>query len=390
MSCYISSNNNRFYVAAEQSYGHAPGISPLNRIPAVRLDIRQRVQRPRRVDKTGSRTYLGTPRGTRKETSFELTTLLTDWNRVEEPPSYGALFEAALGRPVVMFSGGTVASANLPNRITFSTPHGLIPDQAITFGGEIRFTQSVVDDFTIVLNAPFTHFPAPGSSIGPTATYLPATVLPSITVYDYWDPPEAIQRAITGCAVNRLRLTINGDFHQFGFEGLAADVIDTATFQSGLGGLMSFPQEPLDDGWNHTVVPGNLGQAWLGGASSHVVSLLYAELTLLNNIYVRSQEYGFSTPRCFGAARRQISLDFTVLSSPDTAVIDLWQCARFRAPMSVMFQLGDQPRQMCGVYMKAVIPEMPIYNDDESQLRWEFRDCDVQGLLDDEIAIAFG
>jgi hypothetical protein len=390
MSCYISSNNNRFYVAAEQSYGQAAAVSARNRIPAVRLDVRQNIQRPRRVDKTGSRTYLGTPRGTRKETSFELTTLLTDWDGVHEPPSYGPLFEAALGRPAVVFSGGTVASAGAPNRITFSAPHGLIPDQAITFGGEIRFAQSVVDDFTIVLNAPFTQLPAPGSSIGPTATYLPATALPSITVYDYWDPPEAVQRVITGCAVNRLRLRINGDFHQFGFDGPAADMIDTATFQPGFGALMSFPQEPIDDGWNHTVVPGNLGQAWLGSANSHAVSLLHAELTLLNNIQLRSHEYGFSTPRCFGAGMRRISLDFTVLSSPETTVTDLWQCARFRAPISVMFQLGDQPRQMCGVYMKAVIPEVPIYNDDESQLRWEFRDCDVQGLFDDEISIAFG
>lgn len=390
MSCYISSNNNRFYVAVEPSYGQAGAITARSRIPAVRLNVQQRFQRPRRIDKTGSRTNLGTPRGTRKETAFELTTLLTNWDGGGNPPPYGPLFEAALGRPAVLFPGGTVASAAGPNTITFSTPHGLMPDQAVAFGGEIRFTQSIVDESTILLNAPFTNPPTAGSRMGPTATYLPATRLASVTIYDYWDPQEAVQRAIIGCAVNRFRLRINGDVHQFGFDGFAADIIDTATFQSGQGALTSFPQEPFDQTWNHVTVPGNLGQAWLGDASGDVVSLLHAELTLVNNIELRSQEFGFSTPRCFGAGTRRISLDFTVMSTTNAAVTNLWASSRFQAPMSVMFQLGDQPAQMCGVYMKAVIPEVPAYNDDESRLRWEFRDCEVQGLLDDEISIAFG
>ena len=37
MSCYISSNNNRVYVAPEASYGQAAGITGSNRIPIVTL-----------------------------------------------------------------------------------------------------------------------------------------------------------------------------------------------------------------------------------------------------------------------------------------------------------------------------------------------------------------
>ena len=41
MACYISSNNNRFYVALESAYGSVPAITAQNRIPGVKLAARQ-------------------------------------------------------------------------------------------------------------------------------------------------------------------------------------------------------------------------------------------------------------------------------------------------------------------------------------------------------------
>ena len=40
MSCYISSNNNRFYCARIR-YGSVPAITGANRIPGVKLAARQ-------------------------------------------------------------------------------------------------------------------------------------------------------------------------------------------------------------------------------------------------------------------------------------------------------------------------------------------------------------
>ena len=42
---YILSNDNRFYVALEQSYGAAAAISASNRIPAVKLTTKQQNER---------------------------------------------------------------------------------------------------------------------------------------------------------------------------------------------------------------------------------------------------------------------------------------------------------------------------------------------------------
>src|SRR4051812_30213745 len=111
MSSYISSNANRFYTALESAYGKVEAITATNRIPAVKLGIRQQVETGSRRDKTGSRTFAGTPTGVRRRTNFELQTYLTSWDKVAAGPGYGPLFEAALGGAPVRFAGGSVASA---------------------------------------------------------------------------------------------------------------------------------------------------------------------------------------------------------------------------------------------------------------------------------------
>ncbi len=44
---YILSNDNRFYVALEQSYGNAGAIGSGNRIPAVKLTAKQKTEKGR-------------------------------------------------------------------------------------------------------------------------------------------------------------------------------------------------------------------------------------------------------------------------------------------------------------------------------------------------------
>ena len=110
MASYISSNANRFYTALESAYGQVPAITGANRIPAVKLTIRQQLDVTNRKDKTGSRTFAGLPAGGRRQTSFELRTLLTNWQQGASSPSYGPLFQAALGAAPAYFPGGTAAT----------------------------------------------------------------------------------------------------------------------------------------------------------------------------------------------------------------------------------------------------------------------------------------
>src|SRR4030095_5015309 len=132
MSSYISSNENRFYIALEDEFGQVPTVTATHRIPAVRLSARQAVEKMARRDKTGGRSFLGLPNGVRRQTSFVLKTYLTSWADQDAPPSYGPLFEAGMGGAPIMFSGSTIQTiTNGGKRLGLSGAHGLTAGQAI-------------------------------------------------------------------------------------------------------------------------------------------------------------------------------------------------------------------------------------------------------------------
>jgi len=240
MASYISSNANRFYTALESAYGQAPTITATNRIPALKLTVRQQFEVTERKDKTGSRTFTGLPPGGRRQTTFELRTLLTNWQQGASTPSYGPLFQAALGAAPAYFAGGTAASTTGNGRLAFAAPHGLSAGQAVSSGGEIRFVAAIVDAETVQLCMAFSVPPAAGASVGAALTYTPTTELPSISIFDYWDPATAVQRLVCGCAVDQMEIDLNGDYHEFRFSGQAQDVVDSASFGSTTGAPQRF------------------------------------------------------------------------------------------------------------------------------------------------------
>ena len=389
---YVLSSANRLYVAKEQSYGQVSAVAAENRIPAVKLTARQRLERPERRDKTGSRTYPGTPWGLRKRTDWELKTYMTAWGQQEQPPGYGPLFEAGLGGAPVMFNGGTVGEESSGKILNFATAHGLAVGQAVTFGAEIRFVVSLVSGTSVELNAPFTLAPSAGSPIGKTVNYGPQTELGSVSLYDYWSPATAVQRVLSGAGVGRLRVVVNGDYHEFEFRGPARDIIDSASFATGQGELQSFPAEPTGEQLDYSIIPGHLGEAWLGNTPDLFFTVTEAELVLDNDLETRSREFGCKAvpPYAISPGRRKVTLDLTLYEQDDAATKALYQAARQQSPVAVMFQLGQQAGQLFGVYLKSLAPEVPEFDDTDRRLEWRFVDCQAQGTVDDEIYIAFG
>ena len=390
MSCYISSNNERLYTALESTYGMVPAITSANRIPALKLTAKQVPEQTSRSDKTGSRTFVGLPNTIRKTTSFQLTTLLTQWTDQTAPPGYGPLFQAAMGGDPVIYGGGTVASVTGGTQIVFSGPHGLASGQAVTFSGEIRFVTAIQDSVTLFLNAPFSTTPQSGSTFGPTINYPLATSLGSASIFDYWDPSTAVQRILEGAAMDTLKVTVNGDYQQFEFSGPARDLLDSASFTSGEGGLTQYPAEPSMTGFDYTVVPGHVGEVWMGSSPDQFFTLTAATLTLENNIALRVKEFGSDFARCIAAAQRSVKLNFEIFEQADAQTAGLYQAARQRSPIGVMFQLGAQANQLFGVYMPAMVPEVPEFDDSETRLQWKFQNSRAQGSMDDELYIAFG
>jgi hypothetical protein len=402
MATYISSNENRFYAALEDTYGRTAAITAVNRIPAVKLEIRHRIDAAVRRDKTGSRTYPGSPAGGRRRTDFALNTYLASWQKTLDEsghcgqPAYGPLFEAACGGAPLTFGGGTVASATSAGRVVFQEPHGLSAGQGVTYNGEIRFVAAIVSGLELQLNIPFSALPDSGATLGATVTYTPATKLPSVSIFDYWSPTTAVHRLLQGAAVDELSVLVNGDFHELRFRGLARDVVDSASYAGqGTGEVeetessSGFPAEPAAADFNYSVVPGHMGQAWLGAPASRFFTVTEATVTLSNGLDARSSEFGSAKPRAIWPGMRTVSAAFELFSQDDESTAGLYQAARQQSPIEVMFQLGETEGQLMGVYLKSVVPETPEFNDGENRLRWSFRASRAQGTADDEITFAF-
>lgn len=389
MACYIASNENRVYVALESGYGAAATVSAQNRIPAVKLGVRQSVEQPRRRDKTGGRTFQGLPNGFRKHAAFDLVSYMTNWDPATAEPCYGPLFQASLGAAGLVFGGATVDAMPSPTKVTTAMPHGLAVNQAVRFGSDIRFVTTIEDERNFFLNAPFTATPGVGASLGKSVTFRLAVDLPSVTLFDYWTPATAVQRILGGSAVDRMRISVNGDFHQFAFSGIAAEMFDSPSFTTGAGGLSSFPDEPSIGEQTFPLVPGSLGQAWFGVEPSQFHTVLGAEVTLNNNLELRDREFGLLKPSCIAAGRREVLLNMDLVSNTETDTTAIYQAAAQRSPISAMFQLGQVEEHLCGVFLPTVIPEIPEFDDADVKLKWRFRNSTAQGLRDDELVIAF-
>lgn len=387
---YILSNDNRFYVAVEQSYGAAAAITAGNRIPAVKLTTKQQTDKVQRADKTGSRTFAGLPSGLRKQTSFGLKTYMSSWTDPSTLPPQSPLFQACFGGTPLQSGGGTVAGTSGSSMVAFTGPHGLAPGGAVSSGGEIRFVTVVVDPNTVQLNAPFSVTPGAGSQTGPTAMYQTAENLPSMTLYDYWSPSTAVQRVLGGVAVDTMSIKVNGDLHEFDFSGQAQDLVDSASFQAGQFGLAAFPTEPAVSPLSYSLVPGNLGQVWMGSSPSQFFTLTSATITFTNNLELRAREYGAILPLAIVPGQRSVSITFSIYQMDDAATPALYQAARQRSPISVMLQLGQQQGEMFGLYMQSVIPEVPAFDDSDKRQQWQFQSSRAQGSVNDEIFFAFG
>jgi hypothetical protein len=368
-------------------------ITAASRLPAVKLGIQQTVATGARKDKTGSRTFGGVPAGVRRRTDFTLQTYLTSWDKATGGPGYGPLFQAAMGGSPAKFAGALVATSTSTGRVGFGGAHGLAASQAVCSGGEIRFVTGIVDAATIQLNAPFTVTPATGAGITAAVTYSTATTLPSVSIFDYWSPSTAVQRLLSGAGVDQMDIVVNGDYHEIHFKGLAQDVVDSASFEAGAAQLQSFPAEPAVAAFDYSIVPGNMGQAWLGTGPSRFCTITAATITVNNALDARDREFGVSGAcsgvRAISAGQRTVTAAFDLYSMDDSATAELYQAAKQQSPISVMFQLGATEGQLMGVYLKSVVPEVPEFDDSLNRLQWRFRASRAQGTVDDEISVAF-
>ncbi|HVY92914.1 MAG TPA: phage tail tube protein [Bryobacteraceae bacterium] len=387
---YILSNANRWYCAQEAGYGQVGAITAANRIPAVSMKVQNQRDRSVRRDKTGTRTWAGLPAAMRRHTSFEATSYMRDWADTTTLPPHGPMIEASMGAAGLLWPGATTSTGSTQSAIYFVSEHGLAVGQAIVYNGEIRFVAAVITPQVVIVNAPFATAPPAGIPLSATATYTLSTQLPSISFFDYHDPADSVQRVLSGVGVDRFTISMNGDFHQMVFRGMAQDVVDSASFQSGQGGMTVFPQEPAPEAVDYGLIPGNLGQVWMGVTPNQMFTVTQASVEVRNNLALREKEYGSILPLALVPGARDVLMSLEFFAQDDFATNALYQAARQQSPVGVMFQMGQTTGQLMGVYFRSVIPDVPAFDDSETRLKWRFNGTRAQGITDDEMVVAFG
>jgi hypothetical protein len=107
--------------------------------------------------------------------------------------------------------------------------------------------------------------------------------------------------------------------------------------------LESFPAEPALEGFDYSIVPGHMGQAWLGTTATQFFTITKAAITLRNALETRNRKFGAQLPRAIAPGQRTVQASFDLYSMDDEATTALYQAARQQSPISVMFQLGEVP-----------------------------------------------
>jgi hypothetical protein len=389
MANYVLSNNNRYYAALESNYGAVPTITASHRLPGVRLAIATQKMTAKRRDKTGTRTFLGTPGTPRKVSGYEFETNLMAQDAGTLPPAAGQMVQAALGGAPqqTLAQPATVSGGGL--QLDFPAPHGMSEGSAVNVNGELRFVESVPSTTSVRVCAPFTKTNGT-TAVFPAVAYSPAKSLPSVCLFDYWDPSETVQRIVRGAGVDEMEIHVDGTEHRLVFRGPAAEHVDSVSFQPTAGALAMFPPEPVLEAETWAPVPGHLGQVWLGNSQTQVLTLTKAQIRVKNNLQTRNFEFGSNYPLALSPGEREVDVQFEVYSTDQGVFSELYQAAQTETPIPLTIQLGDQPGAMAAIHIKTFVPQVPHFDDGETRLLWSFASSRAQGTGDDEIYFAFG
>jgi len=386
MSVYMQSSENSHYLAKETEPGIVPQVSEEHRVALSGLRMATSHVVPRRSDKWGSRSVGEPIQVLQKDSAFQFSTYHYANSLYPGASRYGTLLEASMGGDPLYFPGATVESLPVPSQIRFVAAHSLSKSMAVSYAGEIRFVNQVVNGQTVELNAPFSIAPAPSSILPPAFTYTLSRSLKSFSLFDYWSPGSSIQRIGRGAVVDKMKVEINGDYHTLSFSGPMIDVVDSLTFEQGIGGLTEFPVEPASLELAHPMpVLGHLGQALIG--DSRFYTLTEGEIAMTNGVDGKGREFGSVVPRCFVPGRRSVTFSASLYVTDEAETRALYANWSRRDAVPVMMQLGDRQGNLMGVYMPKVIPASPGFDDRENRLIWRLEKSVAHGTGDDELFI---
>jgi hypothetical protein len=94
-----------------------------------------------------------------------------------------------------------------------------------------------------------------------------------------------------------MTVKVNGDFHQFEFEGNGARPDRQFQFRGGDGAMSELsPRSRHRGAFDYAIVPGNMGEAWLGSTPGQFYTITSGTFQLDNGLDMRSKEFGTNLP----------------------------------------------------------------------------------------------
>ena len=378
MPSYVNIAKENIYVKKESAAGTVPSITADEAIDVISADLSASQTYIQRSDKTGNRTFRGIVDGGKRGASFSIDSHLLPSGTAGTAPDADDLFEAAFGS-VRSWAGANTHGATpcTTTSITFAAAQNLIVGDAISDGNEIRFITAITGGTpgaatAVTIDPPLTVAPGLGAAIEGTVSYSLAETLPSVSIFRYSEPSTALQQILNMGLVEEVMFELNGDVHSVKFTGPGQQIIDSASFENGQGGLSSFPAEPASQTRSAYAVAGHFGQLYLGSSISKFLTIVSASLSLKNNIGLRSDEFGSQVALGYTEGIRDVSFAWEVYELDDAATRALWTAARNRTAIKAFGQMGSTTGKLAGFYIPTLVPQVPSLADSENGRKWRF------------------
>jgi hypothetical protein len=380
---YIATHSNRIYLKSEAENPVMGDMTQAMLAPVTDFRVATRRKQLFRQDKTGYRSESPVLGPQRELIEVALNAYGVGWEGGVATSSIGPVLESGFCAGSNTSGGGTV-SAITGTTITFAEDTDLETGSAIVFGSEMRFVVAVGGPREVTINSPFTVEPSAGAELLGCLGQKAGDERRALSILDAWSPAQAVQRYITGVVADRLSIEVNNDFVEIGMKGYARRQYDNVS--GNVGSEFAFPAEPAQVAPVASPIAGHLGQAVIG--ESQVCTLTEAKIVIDNNIEPRTNEFGCFETKAFVPGSRRVTLDFTVYERNDTFSQYLYSAAVNHVPVPVMFQLGRQQGAMLGVYLPAVLLNMPEFDDRQPRLLWRFQASLALGGMNDEVYLA--
>lgn len=405
MANYSFSRLERCYLQKQPVFGTIPNTSGTatvgnsNACRFIKLELQNQAALLTRADKTGSRSQEGGVLG-RKSGTWNIEMSLAANGTPGTVPDCDPILVAAFGQTAALGAGtASISSSTAATPIVLSTGAHSIPTgtfEVITVAGHLLNVNAngtwlayagSTTSLTLVGSA------GDGTTVGSATgtvsrvklTYSFVDDIAQFTMWSFRTAGTLDQRVANTCVVSEMTFNLNQDISTWQSNGDCVWVLRSKDLgvadQYQLGGLTSFPSEPLSPVTNGSIAPGFTGRFTAGQSAGSTSASVYATSAVtfntIRNATIRVQTQNMLVRDTFGSFYptltegdvRNITLTFNVYDSDGTDVTLLKTWGDNKTPVDFVISNGTVAGNVWVHYLKNVYLASHVLGD--GQLRFD-------------------